>query len=567
MLSSSQEELAVSQRGTHWDIGNFKFWESSQASIILYVPRKPFLSVDLQSQRHNFSLTVIRKWNQEQDSILSGSLSFTATLVPQYSFQEFERIKENWEKEILNSGYETEQNLQFVRLPIRNLQTQILLDSGIGEVSHPKTGSTNTGETVSFLLELTERGVREWLQGINSQTELPGEIVITYEYPQLLPTVEAVAQVKGKEIFTYLSSVLTRQNDGYYYGSPDQIEAALNHSIQNRWVEISFLETPSLELVETQENLIVTLIEQIRLHLFNTLFVPVSETETMYQLKWSQISEAVELNFTLSVDGGFTWLKGKLSTSFTNFFREINSSYINTVYVEQDFPVSITVSGHSLLNSVALSWSTDEGKLPESIIFGSEGGKREYILTSQKPDNVTVRYQAKIGFNLVKWPIIQLDGSGTVAEGGNKIILQPDLWVRNLRVYFRIRENGRIKTPAALLPGEYLVVNIVYSGSHLTTPIKESSRIQPETPIKFTYIQDPEGSSGEIQLSVFGAIGGNLVRSSRQTVRLDEENVYIVASGNQIQLVSQDSIISESDELAHQLLQSQSSLVIGGDKV
>ncbi|HEX2514333.1 MAG TPA: hypothetical protein VH257_06475, partial [Chloroflexota bacterium] len=92
---------------------------------------------------------------------------------------------------------------------------------------------------------------------------------------------------------------------------------------------------------------------------------------------------------------------------------------------------------------------------------------------------------------------------------------------------------------------------------HLRAPIKESARITPLQPLEFRYPLDPSGARGTARFSAFGTIDGKLVMSPRaQTMGLDEEAVFILASRDAIQLVSKDSVLGESDRLGRRLLNS-----------
>ncbi|NEO17268.1 MULTISPECIES: hypothetical protein [unclassified Moorena] len=525
MTSSFDTEIGIALSTSSWNVGDFRLFESTQPDVILYMPNRSFLVVNSDNKQYQATLTVFRKWDQGIDSVKGGALSFTATLMPQYDFLTQEALKQEWGREILKSGYFLGENLQFLPLPIRNIQVQILLDPSLGKVTIPEveaTSSVSAGETTSLLLDLTAKGAQKWVENIQSGTQLTGGLIFTYEYPQVLPQVQAQIHVKGKSIFANLSSVLKLKEDGYYYGTREEVDRAWEQLVQDQLIEIKLPEPLPPELTGMEENLLKTFAEQVQHDLFNRLFEPISNTETatigtadhpesptsgvMYKLTWREEMDAVELSFELSVDGGWTWLKGSVSKDFTTLFGEIDSSYINTIYQEQSFPVSITVQGDPLLSTVALSWSTDDGKVPEALVFGSEGGKLEYTLISRNPDKVTIPYQAKVGFKLAKWPVIEVEGAATVAEGGNQILLEPGKWICNLMIHLQIREGDQTKPPAELPRGDYLVVNISYTGPHLSTRIRESARISPLAPMRFTYLQDPKGRSSQLYLSANGVL-------------------------------------------------------------
>ncbi|NEO47034.1 MAG: hypothetical protein F6K55_24105 [Moorea sp. SIO4A3] len=159
-----------------------------------------------------------------------------------------------------------------------------------------------------------------------------------------------------------------------------------------------------------------------------------------------------------------------------------------------------------------------------------------------------------MGFTLAKWPVIEVEGAATVAEGGNQILLEPGKWICNLMIHLQIREGDQTKPPAELPRGDYLVVNISYNGPHLSTRIRESARISPLAPMRFTYLQDPKGRSSQLYLSANGVLDGQMIRVRQQRIHPDEENVYLLASHNGVQIVSQESPLPENNHSARRLL-------------
>jgi hypothetical protein len=214
------------------------------------------------------------------------------------------------------------------------------------------------------------------------------------------------------------------------------------------------------------------------------------------------------------------------------------------------------VDSDPLLESVALSWTAMLGDQPTSVpaapVFGTEGGNAQYVVTTQTPDDVDIRYTAQVNFLPPKWPVIETNGRNLVRDGGNQILIKPSAWVGRHMIYMYIRDGDRISFTGN--EGDHLVCNVSYSGAHLPNPILASARISPLEPLEFSYPLSPDGARGEAKFSAFGVIGGRMVRATEQTINFDEEAVFILAGPDGVQLVSESSVLAESDTLAQELL-------------
>ncbi|MBD2337014.1 hypothetical protein H6G64_08405 [Calothrix sp. FACHB-156] len=572
MSSTLQSEIGVSPSGLKWDIDNFRLWESTQADVILYIPLQPKLAINLENQRYQVGVSIFHQWQASQDNITGGHVNFTLTTKTELSPQAWEELQAKWLKEITKQGYSASLKPKFLPLHIRQLTAQILLDPQIGQVKQPGENNTtpDNSETCFLWLDLTAKGGVAWEQGLKLRRLPAADVQLEYEYPQLLPAISASIHVDGKRIYHAVTAVLKLGKDGYYYGDASQIQAAWANSVKEKAIDVELIGTLPAQLEATRQNLVNNFIEQTRQRLFNLLFLPqvgtVSPSEngdnsTIYILQWQKDTDTLDLTFQLRVEG-WTWLKGYMNTDINTLFQNIDSSYINTVYQETSFPINVTVQGNPMISNVAISLSASEGKSPEALVFGSAGGTKEFLATSRKPEDVTITYQAKVSFTSATWPVLETRNIATVAQGGNRIILQPGKWIDRLKIYFFIREGNEIQPLAELDKDDYLVVNVSYQGQHLQTPIKESARINSQEVMEFIFPLDPKGSAGQLKLNVLGLINKKMLRSSQQNINADERNVYILVSKDTIQLVSKESVISEDDELAQRLLENQAHPVI-----
>lgn len=553
MPSLLQEEVGVAFAGATWLIGDFKLWESTQTDVILYSLQQPTLALNNQTQQHQVSVTAVHQWQQGIDQLVNGSLSFVVTVLPQQDQAAFEQLKQTWSQALHNRGYSRSQSLKFLPLPMRNLHAQVELANSIGKVSTPT--DLSTGETCTFLVELTQSGATAWTTALEQRKIVPNAgIQFTYEYPQQLPEMHISVQIHGNAVYDASIAMLDRQQNGTYVGTRSQVLAALEAMIQDEQIEVQL--TPLLPS-EQQKNQLKTLLGNIYQAILDALFIAeisTSDSSSMYALKWKKSADAFDFSFQVNIAGGWTWLQGAINGSFTNLFAGIDSRYLNTVYLERSFPVSITIQGDPMLQTVALTWSADEG-IPQAIVFNSTGGKRDVVLTSRNPDAVMIQFQAKLSFTPAKWSPIELRGQATVAQGGNQIVLRPGDLVRRVMFHLLVREGSRIKPAANLPPNDSIVVNVTYKGDHLATPIKTSSRITPIAPVQFTYLRDPQNRPTQLLLSAIGTLNNKLVRVADQTIRTDETDVYLLLEHDRLQLVSRNSVISEADALAQQLLE------------
>lgn len=565
MPSSLREELGVTTSGTYWEIGDFQLWPSTQPEVIFFLTRKPMLARNAADGRYQAALSMFHQRVEGADKIIGGSAMFTITTAVQHDARSFERLKEQWRTAILGAGYSGSRTPRFSPLPMRKVEARVLIDPQSGQArgagDEPDTGTL--GGTTSFLVDLTELGAREWAQGIQMYQDIPAAVSIAYEYPRVLPELAAQVRGSGRGIFARLSSELSHSPDGLLYGSSARIKEVWENLVRTQVLEVDVSGGLPPELDALRQTLISTFAEQARQYLFDSLFAPMPRVErpqsgdesggAYYACIWRREADAVDVKLELRFEG-WTWLMARMDADARTLFEPIDGTYINRVYVETSYPVSIAVHGGPLLKNVAVSWSASEGKSPEALVFGPDGGTAEYVLRSVDPDNVTIRYNAKVNFEPSSWPIIEIGGEEKVSRGGNRIVLQPGAWVARLMIYLAIREGAVIKPLGELPQDDYLVVNVSYMGPHLRQPIKESARMTTQTSVEFTVPRDPGGLPGQAKFSAFGFIGGRIVHAREQPISFESGAAYILVGRDGIQLVSRNAVVPEDDQLVQHLL-------------
>ncbi|MDQ3699329.1 MAG: hypothetical protein M3442_00230, partial [Chloroflexota bacterium] len=571
------EEVGASVSGGFANLGNIRFFQSTYPDIILYAPIEAKLA-KAANGRYQFGVNAYHQQvtlpgGGNTTKITGGSSVFSITSGVQLTTEALNKEQEKWRAHILGSGMALTTNPKFQQLNVRNGEAQVVLgeNSGKADQAHNDKAVGTPGGVNSFLVNLTELGAQEWVQGITDRTPVPGIVKYMYEYLAMMPTVGAKVKVYGKRLFTHLSAALDVSVQGFWYGGSAKIEAEWEKMTRTGAVEITFIGSGlSPELEQMRQKLVTSFAEQARQQLFNSLFQPAPTVTPAkagstkgvfgganFALKWKRQEEATDLELEINFEG-WTWLKASMDANLAALCQELDRSYVTEVHTQQSFPATLTVDGYAdMLKSVAVSWSASEGKAPEAPVFGADGGSQTYVVTSRKPQDVKIDYRAKVSFAAPKWPIIETAGSATVAKGGNQIVIRPSAWIGHHKIFMFLRDGDRILGPSELNADDYLVANVSYTAPHLTAAIKDSARITPIDVLEFNYPLDPKGTRGVAKFSAFGVIDGKLVRSNgEQTISFEEEAVFILASKDKIELVSQSTVLPESDELAQRLLAS-----------
>lgn len=574
MTSALQEQPGVTISGQHWEVEDFLLFQSTDEDTILFVPKQPRLMQDSEHRRYQATLTQFLRWQERDYTVTGGSALFSITTVPHYDTQALQQLKERWRRVVLNMGFTGAGEPRFVPLSMRNLRVEVVIGTASGKPTST-SGAADGGlssETVSIAIDLTAQGAQQWGQGVSAKGAIPGAVRVTYEYPQLLPAVEALARVLGPRVFTYLSNVLDRNEQGIRYGSEAEIRAAWSAMVQNGDVQIVLTDDLPSELEPRQQELLDTFAEQARQHFFERLFAPLPPAEVtpsnngqrastpLYALRWRQRADATTMSLTLKFEA-WNWLTGSMEADFTTLLAPLDAGYLNRVYTEVSVPVTLVVEPDPLVTSVAAALTYSAGRAPDAPVFGQSGGTVQYLLTTSHPDTVTVQYTAQVNFAPRNWPIITTSGEKSLAAGEEHITLKPGSWVRRHTIYMYVRDGNRIKRPGELTADDYLVLNVVYQVPGIA-PIRESARITPLTPVVFNHPISPSNGTGRAKLSAMGVVGGRAVRSPELEIDPNEDAIYILADRQGLQLVSKQAVMAEDDALVQRLRESGARPVI-----
>lgn len=568
MSAFLQDELGVAMSGHKWDIGNFRLWQSVRPDIVLFTPRQPHLAKG-ENGRYQVAVSQFRQ-QAESYKITGGTAVFTVTSALQYDADAFEALKEQWMNEMASVGPEPPRNPRFIPLNTQKAKAQVLINpqSGEPDEAHNDRDIGTPGGTNSFLVSLTWAGAQEWVQGIRQGTAIPAGVKMTYEYLRMLPDVGARVEIRAESIFTHFSASLNARG-GVLFGKSAQIDAAWERMRREGDVKVTFIGRglpPELE--DIRQELVNTFIEQVQQRIFDRLFEPKPDVEDAqagssgglfggvnFAAKFRRVEDITNVSQTIRFKG-WTWLMGSMDADLTALFSELDESYVTEVNTEMSFPASVVVDSDPQLETTAISWSASEGKAPETPVFGTDGGTASFLVTSSNPNDVQISYDARVNFVPSPWPIISTSGSAKVSEGGNQIVIKPASWIGRHKIYLFVRDGEEIvfDPNSDLLSNSYLVANVSYTGPHLSRPITASAKIAPSEPLTFSYPLSPTGERGTAKFSAFGAIGGRMVRASEVPINFDEEGVYILASPDSVQLVSEAAVVPESDRLATELM-------------
>lgn len=569
MSTFLQDELGVAMSGVMWDVNRYKLWQSTRPDIILFTPKQPALARSLDTGRYQVAVSQFHQQKDDTYKVTGGSAIFTITSAIQQDPKGFEELKQQWLAQMSAVGPKPPANPKFIPLNVQKGEATVLINpaSGTPDPAHNNKDIGTPGGTNSFLVNLTELGAQEWAQGIRERKSIPAGVKIMYEYLRMMPEVGARVTLHAKRVFSHISAHMKLDVNGFWFGGSANIEAMWEKLSREGILEIEFIGIMPPELEPIRADLVNTFATQAREMMFKSLFEPKPNVQPAqagdtsgifgganFAFKYRREEEVTDIGMTLKFKG-WTWLKASMDADLSALFTGLDESYVNDVNTQVSFPAAIVVDADPLLANVALSWSTSEGAIPRAPVFGAEGGNAEYIVTSQRPDDVKIRYKAKVNFEPPRWPVIEASGEATTREGGNQIVVKPSAWVGRHMIYMFVRDGDRIIPPQELTDDDYLVANVSYQGAHLKSPIKDSARITPLEALEFSYPLSPGGDRGKAKFSAFGVIDGKLIRSkAEQEIKFDEDAVFLLADKNGIELVSQSSVLPESDRLAASLL-------------
>jgi hypothetical protein len=215
--------------------------------------------------------------------------------------------------------------------------------------------------------------------------------------------------------------------------------------------------------------------------------------------------------------------------------------------METTIPIFITVIQHPLIQSVSVAWSAT-GMVPQTHFFSSEGGTVEAQLTSETPLGARIHCHIQMNFAIPNWEVIQFEITQSVAQGGDRIVIDPDQWLQSLHLRFQIAidPNQDVDLFTAVATDltsnrDQLVINLNWQFPHHVHPVKLSHRLIPNQTWKVPYLLFPEEQT-VLNLSAFGIINQRLLRLSAQSFKFAKSqrlssNLVLIARDKEIQVI------------------------------
>lgn len=566
MGSSLQEQIGVASGALHWDVGGFRLWQSTAPGVVLYVARELRLARE-SDRRYHAAVTQTRRWTKGSYEVTGGS-----ALLGVFGGEDPLAFENEWVRVLLNKGYKEAPRPKFLPLPVRDVSVAATLADTDGRLLPPAAGQT---QSATLLFELTPGGAQTWPRAVLEKTTVPGSVRLSYTYPQMLPGASARVQVHGARVYTSLAAALDKAADGTLYGSFADIRTAWSALVRDGAVAIALAGqggnggAPPADLRER-------LSEQAREQLFDVLFAsyapanppgnpPAAGEGTLYALRWRSPADAIDPSLTITVEG-WTWLSASLQADMSALLGVLDESYLHLSYEYASVPVTVAVAPFKAVSNLALSLDFGNVHAPEAPLFDAQGGTRQFLVTTERPETVQVAYRAKVAFQAPSWPVVEIADSATLGADGYTIVLKPETWVRRHTLYMYVRAGNQIVHAPKDDPADYLAVTANYSAPYLPAPIRDAARITPAGPVELSYPVPPGSMPGRATLNVVGMVGGQMVSASQLELDENEDAVYLLVDGNKVQLVGKLAVADESDPLVERLRAARSRpvVVVGG---
>jgi hypothetical protein len=553
------KQLGVSPIGRSLTCRGYTISESTDPSVLLFMRQDPVISTDPEVDQHQVNLTLYRQRQLDGAIITTGGLlCFTIEIICAPALGEIDAILACWNSNFPSSDSEAADLYRLEPLPIKDYDISTVMAHGWGPAV-VRTQRSGEQSQVTLQVELDGFAAESWANAFRSKRQIPGGIRFQYNYLRLLPEVNAHIHVDGVRFYESLTEGFSLLDSVPIVLSRAQIEKAWSSFVdQNVIVVLTNVSNPNN--TELNQSVRKICISQALLHIFDDLFSPVAimpdNTDTpniTYSLSWQSHENAKDFDLDLEIVG-WTWLKTQGETNFTSLFNQVSRDSVHNIYSETKFPISLTVSGHPMLESVNISWSASEGGLPQIAFFGPKGGTQEYILSSNDPKQVSISYKAQVNFQPAAWPLIEVSDRARVDRGGNHIVLRPGDWVATLNIYLYVLEGDEIAPLKDLSPHDHFVINFNYDGPHLMHPIRSSERISTDEPVEFNFPLDPRGRPGQATVTAFGVMGERLRRSPELSIDVEEGTVFLLVKEQEIELLSATSPFTEASRSMRKLL-------------
>lgn len=554
----TQEQLGIDVRQRCWDAEDVTLWQSNVDGILLVERKSIGLAHGDDRKRFLAGLTQFRRAQASATEILGGTAHFSLDFEPALDTP---ALQAKWREALAQGGYAQADSARFVALPTRDLTVKLELDPAQGKLVN--SSDSNVQDSRMLTIALTADGAKNWGYAL-SGAHINGSARLSYKFLQFLPDSQARVTLYGARVYDFLSAQLHSTRVGMI-GSEDEIAASWDAMVKNGSINISITGLDPSLLGQTQQALISSFAAEMRTQLMSVLFEKLApNTEAgaagQYRFRWTRRSDAGDLNFSLSA-GGWTWLNRSLPVDMSALMSLLDESYLTITSLESSQILTVAVKGDPAVSQVALSLVFSSGHVPETALFGGEGGVMYYPLVSADPRAVRVDYTAKILYSDPGWKPLEIQASATPT---NELLLTFDAqnYVRRLNLYLMKRSGDQVEAPTEADSVNYaLSARAVWESGSSSAAVNQSFPLSPTQATELALPFDPGDTNQRVTLSIFGKIRERNVVANGFSVGMGDKAIFVVANAaGDVQIIHRDAVIGESDRLAQRLVSAGASL-------
>jgi hypothetical protein len=540
VTTTPQQQVAVAIDAQHWDVDEYRLWESTEPGVLLYARHelrlaadsvgRPVASVNRDLKRSETGTGFEPTGGKAVLGFLGAEPDDAAVLLS---------LQDTWTRAVRAGGYDGAgpgTDPRYRPLPVREPALSARFDPAQASVVAP--GQEGTTLTV----DLTAAGAAAWAAAIRDHGAVAGAVRLTYAYPQIMPPATAVVQVHGAQVYTRLAQALTPADDGEVSGTAAQIRAAWAELAGTGAIEVSLTGSPASSLARARD----ALVEQARQNLLDTMFVARSATTTgppVHVLRWKRAADMPDLPLMVSVEG-WTWLTETLEASVAQLLSGLDPGVVTDVLPSVTVPVTVYVESSETARTVSVSLDFGDLRAPEALTFDKAGGSRTITVTTDRPEQLRIRQHTQIDFARASWPVVTL--VQTLGLGDLPVLVAPDRMVDRLQIFaFLLKEGEAVLDPF----GEHdaVTVSARYENPELQADFTETSQMQVNVPMDLLYPLPLGEFHGRFSVQVLASVGGRVLRASRD-LGPDERHTLILLIGKDgsVQFVTDTSPIPES---------------------
>lgn len=543
MATETQGQAAVAPGATHWDVGDYRLWQSTDTGVVFYMPQTLRLATDGAGR----PLAAITRYLRKEGLAfvaLKGAVTLDLLGATPESVAVRATLEADWSRTLLSRGYagaDPATGPRFQPLPLKDASLSAQLDPTEGTVAAGSPGGT------TLRLDLTAKGVTAWVAAIAGNGMISGTVRLSYSYPRLMPVATAVATMHGGRCYAVLAGLLAVADDGEVSGLADEVDRAWDELVGTGAIDVAFSGLPEAEVEIAREGLL----EQVREYLFGSLFEPRATASTgkmTYVFKWTKAADAPEFPLSVSV-GGCTWLSGSLTASLAELVSPLGPDAVHDVHEAVSVPVLVHVEPFDLVERVDVALDFGDVRTPEAMTFGKRGGSQIVTVTTLAPDALSVTRRTRVTYTDPALPVVT--DEGTLPSRDPRLVVTPRDWVQRQELWFGLIEDGVLSDKWR--PGvDTVTATLTVRHPNLGTPFTTSGALGHGTFTHFPIPVRPGSPPGTVVLRVAGLVGDQLVQGT-DAFAWDEGPEFVLLENGVLRFVSGSDPLPESGGLADRL--------------